>query len=111
MQDRAYFNEINFQNFVREENHRITSDEGNTSFNLQTVFPPNQQAVEDPAVGPAAGPSVNSVINVNQAVDNVDSVVENVAAPIEIPVAVKPKRFRRTKQQMIEHRVSYYGFF
>ena len=73
------------------------------------MFPPNQQAVEDPAVGPAAGPSVSSVVNVNQAVDNVDRVVENVAAPIEIPV--KPKRFRRTKQQMIEHRVSYYGFF
>ena len=75
------------------------------------MFPPNQQAVEDPAVGPAAGPSVSSVVNVNQAVDNVDRVVENVAAPIEIPVAVKPKRFCRTKQQMIEHRVSYNGFF
>ena len=76
------------------------------------MFPPNQQAVEDPAVGPAAGPSVSSVVNINQAVynvDNIDRVVENVAAPIEIPV--KPKRFRRTKQQMIEHRVSYYGFF
>ena len=44
----------------------------------------------------SAGPSVSSVVNVNQAVDNVDRVVKNVAAPIEIPV--KPKLSKPTHQ-------------